>query len=450
MNEIITLLACLEQNLDATTIRQLSRVAGGMLAMTGRVTMLGISRWAGKGGSYRTVQRLFNRVLPWGQLLWLFFRTHLHDDKATYILVGDESVVTKAGKKTHGLDRFFSSIYSRVVPGLSFFTLAVVNIEEGVSYPLLVEQIEGAQQVAKVADAPKPAADDGAASKRKPGRPKGSKQKDKAQFEWTPELKRLQTMGSKLLALIGGLFPLTYLVLDGHFGNNSVLQVVRQQLGLHLISKLRNDSALFFQYEGPQKKFGPRRRYGDKVCYQAIPDRYRVASTQDKQVRTDIYQATMLHQCFAQPLNVVILVKVNLTTGARAHVVLFSSDLALPYETLIHYYRLRFQIEFNFRDAKQFWGFEDFMTTQQTPVTNSANLAFFMVNLAHLLLRTFRRAHPNAGTLDLKAYYRGYRYAQATLECLPQQPTPDLFDQIVQQVAALGAIHSQSATFTPA
>ena len=78
MNEIITLLACLEQNLDATTMRQLSRVAGALLAMTGRVTMLGMSRWAGKGGSYRTVQRLFNRVLPWGQLLWLLFRTHLY------------------------------------------------------------------------------------------------------------------------------------------------------------------------------------------------------------------------------------------------------------------------------------------------------------------------------------------------------------------------------------
>jgi len=27
------------------------------LSMTGRVTMLGISRWTEKGGSYRTVQR---------------------------------------------------------------------------------------------------------------------------------------------------------------------------------------------------------------------------------------------------------------------------------------------------------------------------------------------------------------------------------------------------------
>ena len=36
-----------------------------MLVMPGRITMLGLSRWAGKGGSYRTVQRFFATVLPW-------------------------------------------------------------------------------------------------------------------------------------------------------------------------------------------------------------------------------------------------------------------------------------------------------------------------------------------------------------------------------------------------
>ncbi len=54
---------------------------------------------------------------------------------------------------------------------------------------------------------------------------------------------------------------------------------------------------------------------------------------------------------------------------------LFSSDLDLAFDKLIDYYRLRFQIEFNFRDAKQFWGLEDFMNINQTPVYNSANLA---------------------------------------------------------------------------
>jgi hypothetical protein len=52
-----------------------------------------------------------------------------------------------------------------------------------------------------------------------------------------------------------------------------------------------------------------------------------------------------LHKEFPQPLNVVVIVKINLTTQKRAHVILFSSDLTLPYDKLIDYYSLRFQIE---------------------------------------------------------------------------------------------------------
>ena len=69
-----------------------------------------------------------------------------------------------------------------------------------------------------------------------------------------------------------------------------------------------------------------------------------MATTQDEGIRTDVYQATMLHECFADPINVVILVKTDLARGTWAHAVLFSSDLKLTYDTLIHYYRLRFQI----------------------------------------------------------------------------------------------------------
>ena len=49
------------------------------------------------------------------------------------------------------------------------------------------------------------------------------------------------------------------------------------------------------------------------------------------------------------------------------------------------------QIEFNFRDVKQFWGLEDFMNLGHTAVTNAANLSFFMVNLSHYLLAQFRQ-----------------------------------------------------------
>ena len=72
--------------------------------------------------------------------------------------------------------------------------------------------------------------------------------------------------------------------------------------------------------------------------------------------RKKVYGGEVWHKKFADLLNVVVIVKTNLKTQAVAHVVLFSSDLDLTSDHLIDYYRLRFQLECNFRDAKQYWG----------------------------------------------------------------------------------------------
>jgi len=87
--------------------------------MTGRVPMLGISRWTDKGGSYRTIQRLYHTWIPWADMLWTFFQKWLWDPKAEYILAGDEVVCGKAGQETYGLDRFFSSLQQRPIAGLA-------------------------------------------------------------------------------------------------------------------------------------------------------------------------------------------------------------------------------------------------------------------------------------------------------------------------------------------
>ncbi len=102
--DIIALLVCLDQSVDRTTIQQLSQIIVSMLTMTGRVTMLGIARWSEKGGSYRTVQRCFAKTLPWASMSWLFVRAHLLRAGDEYVLAGDETIVTKAGKQSFGLD----------------------------------------------------------------------------------------------------------------------------------------------------------------------------------------------------------------------------------------------------------------------------------------------------------------------------------------------------------
>src|SRR5256884_5244533 len=209
--DILACLQCLQPTISRTTLRQCRRIAMAMLVMTGRVTMLGLSRWAGPGGSYRTVQRFFATVIPWATLFWVFFRHHVYRSEEVYLLVGDEVIVTKAGKSTHGLDRFFASLYGKPVPGLAFFTLPLVSVQARRSFPLRVEQVVRS-------DAEKAASKAKAASKkakapcapRRPGRPKGSKNTSKADGTCTPELLRITGWLDALLHLLAGVVSVTY------------------------------------------------------------------------------------------------------------------------------------------------------------------------------------------------------------------------------------------------
>jgi hypothetical protein len=416
--------------------------------MTGRITMLGMSRWAGKGGSYRTIQRFFAMVLPWGLLFWVFFRHHVYCPGDVYLVAGDDVIVTKAGTCTHGLDRFFASLYGKPVPGLAFFTLSLVSVQKRRAFPMRVEQVvrseaEKAASKAKAA-AKKPKAP---CAKRRPGRPKGSTNKTKVPVTLTPELVRIQAMLDALRHLIAGLLPLTYLLLDGHFGHANALQMARQA-NLHLISKLRCDAALYVPYTGPYAGRGPHRKYGPKIDYDHLPAQYLKETTVEGHIETCVYQAQLLHKEFPQPLNIVIIAKTNLRTQARAHVVLFSSDVDLAYAPLVDYYGLRFQIEFNFRDAKQYWGLEDFMNVTPTGVTNAANLALFMVNVAYRLRADVHPHDPAYSVLDLKADCRGYKYVEETIKMLPEKPEPILLHQILHKVAGLGRIHAAQPSFS--
>ncbi len=440
MMNILALLQCIRPNLSQTNVRRMSRVIQAILSMTGRVTMLGLSRWAGKGGSYRTVQRFFNAAIPWPQVFGQFFQHHLHRPESEYFLVGDECVATKSGKQTYGLDHFFSGLLSKVVKGIALFSLSLVDVNERCSYPLRVEQVVRSEAEKAVAKANQKKKAKKSKTRGKVGRPKGSQNRDKTQVELTLELKRIQSMVQKQLEILQDVVTIRYLALDGHFGNNKALQMV-QQCGLHLISKLRHDSALYFCYDGPQKSKGPRKKYGKKVDYRNLPEKYLVEQSIEGDIETCIYQVKMLHRDFAQPLNVVIITKTNLKTGAFANVNLFSSDLELCYEKIIDYYSLRFQIEFNFRDAKQYWGLEDFMNIKEVPLTNALNLSLFMVNISQVLLREFRQSNPESGILDLKAYFRAAKYFEETIKMLPEKPEPILLEQIFGHVASLGCIH---------
>ena len=438
MQEIITLLNCLSPIIGKTNQKRLSVIVQALLVMRGRITMLGLSRWSEKGGSYKTIERFFNSDINWGKANWLFIKTHLRRKGSVYLLGGDEVIISKEGKHSYGLDRFYSSLENRMKKSLGFLNISLIDVSKRKAYPLINKQIIRANKEGCTKS--KGSKKDKKKSKNKVGRPKGSGNKEKKDVELPKYLKFVQETIKEALEWVNRDIDIVYFVYDGAFGNNNAVQMVKQ-CGLDIISKLQKNSALCFPNEDKYCGRGAPKKYGENIDYNNLPEKYLQSDdlNEKKSIRTKIYQMKMLHRKFADVLNIVIIQKINIATGKSTHTILFSSDLTLGYDKIIDYYSLRFQIEFVFRDSKQYWGMEDFMNIKKTPINNWANLSSFMVNFAHGLRQ--EPSKKEMSILDLKAHYHGIKYVKEVFKLLPDFPTDYLIQMVSAKIANIGAIH---------
>jgi putative transposase len=145
------------------------------------------------------------------------------------------------------------------VPGLGFLSLSLLRVKRRTSYPVMTEQ------VAKPAEAVVQELSKTPASGRR-GRPPGRKKRHRREVELSPSLRFIQEPIKRVLAQIGDAFKVVDFLCDGELGHNDARQMVRQG-GLHLLAKLRDNSALYLPYDGPSCGRGPRRTYGQKVAY---------------------------------------------------------------------------------------------------------------------------------------------------------------------------------------
>lgn len=443
--DILSLFSCFQTLAPNTTIRQLTVIAQAMLAMPGRITMLSISRWTEPGGSYRTIQRFFARPLEWSSLLIKFFETHLCDRQSEYLLVGDATMIGKAGRQTYGIDRFFCSVVGKAMRGLEFFVFSLVSLSEREAYPVAVKQtVRRAEEEAatRARQAQKKSRVDRKSAKRR-GRPPGRRNKAKNELNLSPELKRISELLKLTVERLSRFVKVKYLALDGYFGHWQAV-LMTQAAGLQLISKLRSDTRLFEPFSGEYSGRGRRRLYGARLKLDLLPIKYLKKSEQLAHVVTLYYHGVFVHPEFGAPLSVVVIRKLNKETGKAATIVLFTSDLTLEYEKVIEYYSLRFQIEFNFREAKQHFGLEDFMTKTEIGIETAANLSFLMIQVAAKLIN--QSEGKLCGINDLKTHYRGVKYALETIKLVLKKPEPILIEKIKEQIGRIGRIHDKAAT----
>ncbi|MEM9850292.1 MAG: transposase [Bacteroidota bacterium] len=397
---------------------------------SGGVTMKNISRWTGEGCSYRSIQRFFASPHDWLAMNLLLLRTVIFGipDSNRYVLAVDEVVEKKAGKWTWGVNWFYSSIAGRPIHSVSNHVVSLVDTEKEHSFVLTHRQTtkesstvprtkKKRKKKASEKGKGKSSGQNKKSQKKKGGRPKGSKNKQNVKqqgllYEGFEALLKL------VVPLLLVICPyLKYVIGDGAYGNKTCCLIARE-LGLELISKLNRNTGLYLPYQGKYSGRGRPRKYGDKLDYQKLPKQYLVSTQLEKGIKTDVYQiAGVWTKTMPYLINVVIIIKTVIESGKSARVVLFSTDLTLKAEQIIKFYALRFQIEFNFRDAKQYFGLADFKNIKQQQVQNAVGLAFFMDNISLILIEQAKEVwkEDNISIQDLKAYYRAEKYLEAIL-----------------------------------
>lgn len=335
-----------------------------LVIVPGRATFLNLSRYSRY--DEKTFRRGFRREVHWAALNVAAIRA-VAPAHHEHVLAFDPSFIPKSGKHPPGLGRFWNSCTGRAELGLEIHVLAWVDVTANTAYA--IQAALTPPEPARVA--------------RTAPRTTGTATQATAKAEDS----RVDAYLAHVRRVIPehGLSALRYLTADGYFGKVKFVDGI-QSLGMDVISKLRRDADLRYLYTGPYRGRGRPRRYDGKVDlarrdhFTAVP-----SPDADRILETAVVYAPRLRRC----LRVVVVTHRH----TRGRAVLFSTDLALDPVKLYRYYAARFQIEFLFRDSKQFTGLTHSQARQAQALTFHVNASLTAVSLTKLqMMQT--RTHP--------------------------------------------------------
>ncbi len=314
--------------------------------------------------------------------------------------VMDCSFVQKSGKATYGLDWFYNGSANRTERGLEISVIAVVDVGSRRAYSLSLQQtpaqlseqhhkprrqrvsrqsVEQAQQMLQQLP------DKGTAMPPEPQRVNWQTiEQLKKRLQQLPD-KRTSSAPSRIdhyLLQLRHTRPylpaaVQYWAVDGFYAKKKFVDG-GIALDLAVISKLRVDADMRYLYTGVQKQRGARRKYDGKVV---LGNWTRWSHVEQLESEVNLYTALVWHGSLKRQIRLACLVDTH-KAGKTGYALLFSSDMNLDAKQILQYYQARFQIEFIFRDAKQFTGLCDAQTRDPKRLDFHFNAALTALNLA--------------------------------------------------------------------
>jgi hypothetical protein len=258
------------------------------------------------------------------------------------IVAFDPSYIKKSGKQTYGLGMYWSGCAQRAKWGLDICGFAAVDTVQNTAFHLNAIQTPKSKQVNLL--------------------------------QYYCQIIKENYLYFKELT--------SYLVADSYFAKAEVVQSITD-LGMHFISRLRDDSVLFYLNKEPKtSKRGAPKKYDGKVNRKEPNMKHFSLCYDTKELQ--IYNAIVYSKAFKQNINLSMAVFYNKNGKELARKLYFSTDLKMDAVKIVSYYRSRFQIEFLYRDAKQHCGLEDCQARSKNKLDFHFNLALTLVNLAKI------------------------------------------------------------------
>lgn len=171
-----------------------------------------------------------------------------------------------------------------------------------------------------------------------------------------------------------------YVVADAYFSKQPFASKLRKN-GFELVSRFRDDADLQYKFKGKQKSGrGRPKKYDGKLDYSNLNMEHFTIIKEDAACR--VYQGIVYSKSLKTGINLVIVYSYK--KGKWSHKLYFCTDLELSGELVLEYYQTRFQIEFTYRDSKQFTGLNDCQARSENKLHFHFNASLTAVNLAKI------------------------------------------------------------------
>ena len=318
----------------------------------------------GKYGKYceQTYRNSFTRAVDWIAYNTSLTRKVFTNAGDLLAIAVDQSHITKSGKCTWGVGRFWSGCDQSVMPGLEITGIGVVNATRrecmalrAVQTPCKCWLTENLGKDGKKVDL----------------------------HDWY--IKVVKDYAGQLQAITD------ILVADALYSTEKIVTAM-VLLGFVMVSRLRKDTVLRYVYTGPRTgKRGAPRKYDGKID-PMNPDLGRMERVDALcgEEGGECYTLVANVKCLKRNVRLVIWYPKGLAGVSEkggGYKLFFSTDTRMDAGKCVAVYKSRFQLEFVFRDGNQFTGLEDCQARSREKLDFAFNASLAAINTAKAAIK---------------------------------------------------------------